>query len=207
MPIQTYADLQAAVADWLARADLAARVPDFVMLFETVANRRLRVRQQEAAVTLAPAGGVATLPADYLAWRRVTWTGNVPRELEYVHPSYLHALLPTLPQGSPRYFAIESGTLTLGPADDTALAFDYFQKIPALASLAAQNPPVATNWLLAAHPDIYLFGALAEAYAYAKDPDNMALWGGRRDAIFDEIERLDAKTRAPAALRVMGPTP
>ena len=207
MPIQTYADLQAAVADWLARADLSVRIPDFVMLFETVANRRLRVREQEAMVTLAPAGGIATLPADYLAWRRVTWTGSAPRELEYVHPSYLHALFPTLPPGSPRYFAIENGILTLGPADDTALTFDYFQKIPALAALAAQNPPAGANWLIAAHPDVYLFGALAEAYAYAKDPDNMTLWGGRRDAIFDEIERLDAKTRAPAAVRVMGPTP
>jgi len=207
MPIQTYSDLQAAVADWLARADLSARLPDFVMLFETVANRRLRVRQQEATVTLAPVGGVTALPADYLAWRRVTWTGNIARELEYVHPSYLHALFPTLPQGDPRYFTIEGGNLTLGPSDDTALSFDYFQKIPPLAALAGEVPPVAANWLLAAHPDLYLFGALAEAYAYAKDPDNMALWGGRRDAIFDEIERLDAKTRAPAALRVMGPTP
>ena len=27
----------------------------------------------------------------------------------------------------------------------------------------------------------------------------MALWAGRRDAIFDEIERLDVKTRGPAA--------
>jgi hypothetical protein len=207
MPIQTYTDLQAAVADWLARADLSARIPDFIMLFETVANRRLRVRQQEAAATLALMNGVAALPADYLAWRRVTWTGNIPRELEYVHPSYLHALFPTLPQGNPRYFTIEGGNLTLGPSDDTAIAFDYFQKIPALAALAGEVPPVAANWLLAAYPDLYLFGALAEAYAYAKDPDNMALWGGRRDAIFDEIERLDAKTRAPAALRVMGPTP
>ena len=207
MTIESYSDLQAAVADWIARADLSPRIPDFIMLFETVANRRLRIRLQEATTTLTPAGGVATLPADYLAWRRVTWTGNIPRELEYVHPSYLHALFPALPQGDPRYFAIEGGSLTLGPSDDTALTFDYFQKIPALAALAAQTPPVTGNWLLAAHPDIYLFGALAEAYAYAKDPDNMALWGGRRDAIFDEIERLDAKTRAPAALRVMGPTP
>lgn len=207
MPIQTYADLQAATADWLARADLGSRVPDFIMLFETVANRRLRVRQQEATATLTPSGGVATLPSDYLAWRRLTWTGNAPRELEYVHPSYLRALFPTLPQGSPRYFTIENGTVTLAPSDDTALAFDYFQKIPALAALAAQTPPVAANWLLAAHPDLYLCGALAEAYAYAKDPDNMTLWGGRRDAAFAEIERLDAKTRAPAALRVMGPTP
>jgi hypothetical protein len=40
-----------------------------------------------------------------------------------------------------------------------ALEFDYFQKIPALSSGADSG----TNWLLAAHPDLYLFGALVEA--------------------------------------------
>jgi len=202
MPLQTYADLQAAIATWLARADLAANIPDFIALFETVANRRLRVRQQEAAVALTPANGVATLPGDYLAWRRVTWTGNIPRELEYVHPSWLHARFPTLPQGDPRYFTIENGSLTLAPSSDTALTFDYFQKIANLASA-----PGNTNWLWQTHPDIYLFGALAEAHGFVKDPESLALWAGRRDAVFDEIERLDAKTRAPSAVRVMGATP
>src|SRR5207237_10453132 len=96
MTIQTYTDLQAAIASWIARADLAASIPDFITLFESVANRRLRLRAQEATATLTPTSGVATLPADYLAWRRVTWTGQFARELEYVHPSYLHALYPTL---------------------------------------------------------------------------------------------------------------
>jgi len=202
MSLITYSDLQAAVANWLARADLAAVIPDLITLFETVANRRLRVRQQEATVSLTPTNGVATLPGDYLTWRRVTWTGNIPRELEYVHPSYLHALFPTLPQGDPRYFCIENGNLTLGPSDDTALTFDYFQKVANLASAAGN-----TNWLWQTHPDVYLFGALAEAHGYVKDPDNLTLWAGRRDAIFDEIERLDTKTRGPAAMRVMGATP
>lgn len=202
MTIATASDLQSAVTDWLARSDTAvvARVPDFIMLFETVVNRRLRIRLMELTTSLTPTNGVATLPSDYLAWRRLTWTGNIPRELEYVHPSYLHALFPTLPQGDPRYFTIENGSITLGPSDNTALTLDYFQKVPALASNS-------TNWLLSAYPDAYLFGALTEAYAYTKDPENMNLWGGRRDAVFDEIERLDAKTRTPSAIRVMGATP
>ena len=63
---------------------------DFIALFEACANRRLRVRQQEATINLTPdANGAATLPADYLALRRVTWTGSPRVELAYVHPSYL----------------------------------------------------------------------------------------------------------------------
>src|SRR5262245_63411060 len=62
MSITTYTELQQAIADWLERADLAARIPDFIALFEATANRRLRLRQQEAVATLAPASGAATLP-------------------------------------------------------------------------------------------------------------------------------------------------
>ena len=201
MTIQTYADLQTALANWIARADLAANIPDFIALFESAANRRLRLRQQEATATLAPSSGVAALPPDYLAWRRVTWTGQFPRELEYVHPSYLHALYPTLPAGTPRLFAIEGGTLTVAPSNDTALAFDYFQKIPALSNTTT------SNWLLAAAPDLYLFGALAEAHGFVKDTESLALWKSRRDELFDELDRLDVKTRGQAGIRVVGPTP
>ena len=201
MTIQTYSDLQSAIANWIARADLAASIPDFIALFESVANRRLRLRQQESVATLTPSSGVATLPADYLAWRRVTWTGQLPRELEYVHPSYLHALYPTLPAGAPRLFTIEGGNLTVAPSSATALTFDYFQKIPALSNANT------SNWLIAAAPDLYLFGALAEAHGFVKDTESLALWKSRRDELFGEIERLDVKTRGQAGIRVIGPTP
>jgi hypothetical protein len=199
--IATYSDLQAAIGNWLARADLNATIPDFIMLFETVANRRLRLRQQESTMTLTPSSGTAALPADYLAWRRLTWTGASPRELDYAHPSYLRALFATGAPGDPRLFTIEGATLTVRPSSDTPLAFDYFQKVPALSGTAT------TNWLLAGAPDVYLFGALAEAHGFVKDVDSLMLWAGRRDAIFDELERLDAKTRGPAAIRVTGATP
>ncbi len=201
MTIQTFSDLQAAIAGWIARADLGASIPDFIALFEAVANRRLRLRQQESAATLTPSSGVATLPADYLAWRRVTWTGQLPRELEYVHPSYLHALYPSLPADIPRLFTIEGASLTVAPRDDTALAFDYFQRIPALSNAAP------SNWLLATAPDLYLFGALAEAHGFVKDAESLSLGKSRRDEQFDELERLDAKTRGQSGIRVIGPTP
>jgi hypothetical protein len=201
MTIQTYSDLQGAVANWIARADLTTNIPDFIALFESVANRRLRLRQQESAVTLTASSGVATLPADYLAWRRVTWTGQFPRELEYVHPSYLHALYPTLPADIPRLFTIEGGNLTVAPTDNTALTFDYFQKIPALSNTNT------SNWLLATAPDLYLFGSLAEAHGFVKDAESLALWKSRRDELFEEIERLDVKTRGQSGIRVVGPTP
>jgi hypothetical protein len=201
MAITTYSELQAAVGNWLDHGLFAARIPEFIALFEAAANRRLRVREQEAATTLMPSSGTAALPADYLAWRRVTWTGSPRVELQYVHPSYLQAAYPSTPSARPRVFTIEGSTLKIRPVDATALEFDYFQKIPALSDGAA------TNWLLAAHPDLYLFGALVEAEMFGVNDERAPLWKVRRDEIFDEIEKLSNKTRGAGAMRVMAVTP
>ena len=203
MSLQTYSDLTTAIANWLQRSDLAALLPNFVQLFEACANRRLRVRQQEAMTNLTPdANGSAALPADYLALRRVTWTGAPRVELAYVHPSYLQAAYPSAPADVPRIFTIEGATLKVRPLDQTALEVNYFQKIPALATT---DP----NWLLTAHPDLYLFGSLVEAEMFGVNDERAPLWKARRDEIFDEIDKLNNKTRGgdPGAARVMGTTP
>jgi len=199
--ITNYTELQSAIAAWMIRSDLTSVIPDFIALFEATANRRLRVRQQETATSLTPSSGTATLPTDYLAWRRMTWNGATARELEYVHPTYLRAMYPTAPSDIPRMWTVEGSSVLVRPVDDTALSFLYYAKVPALSGSAT------TNWLLTAHPDLYLFGSLVEAQAYVIDPEKAALWKLRRDELFDEIVRLDAKTQGPAAPRVMGATP
>jgi hypothetical protein len=203
MSIATYAELRTAVENWLDHTLFTARVPEFIVLFEAAANRRLRVRQQEASSALTPSLGTVALPGDYLAWRRVTWTGAPRVELQYVHPSYLQAAYPSSPADVPRIFTIEGATLKVRPVDGAALEFDYFQKIPALSSGADSG----TNWLLAAHPDLYLFGALVEAEMFGVNDERAPVWKARRDEIFDEIEKLSNKTRGAGAIRVTGVTP
>jgi hypothetical protein len=198
MSITTYAELKSAVVSWLARDDLTATIPDFVTLFEAAANRRLRVRQMEAVSNLVPSSGAVALPADYLAWRRVTWTGSPRVELDYVAPSYFQAAYPTAAAGIPRVFTIEGATLKVRPIDDRALEFLFYQRISALSDAAP------TNWLLTAHPDLYLFGSLAEAQMFAVDPEKAALWKGRRDELFEEIAALSNKSRGAGTVRVMG---
>lgn len=201
MSITTYSELETAVESWLGHALFTARVPEFIALFEAAANRRLRAREMETIVPLTPVAGTVALPADYLAWRRVTWTGSPRVDLEYAHPSYLQAAYPTSPAGVPRVFTIEGGALKVRPVDDTALELDYYAKVPALSDGAP------TNWLLTAHPDLYLFGALVEAEMFGVNDERAPAWKARRDEIFDEIERLSNKSRGAGGIRVMGATP
>lgn len=130
MSIATYAELRTAVENWLDHTLFTARVPEFIALFEAAANRRLRVRQQEASSAVTPSSGTVALPGDYLAWRRVTWTGSPRVELQYVHPSYLQAAYPSSPADVPRIFTIEGSTLKVRPVDGAALEFDISRRFP-----------------------------------------------------------------------------
>ena len=55
-----------------------------------------------------------------------------------MHPSYLQAAYPSSPADVPRIFTIEGSTLKVRPVDDTALEFDYFQKIAAAVGWRAR---------------------------------------------------------------------
>jgi hypothetical protein len=150
--------------------------------------------------TIQGQSGWAALPADYLTWRRLTWTGATRVELGYVNPSYFQAAYPSQPADVPRIFTIEGANLKVMPINATPLEFDYYQKIPGLAASS-------TNWLMTAHPDLYLFGSMVEAEAFGVNDERMPMWKARRDEIFDEIIKLDTKTRGPSFVRVFGVTP
>lgn len=199
MAITSYATLQTAIQTWLARSDLSANVTDFISLFEAFANRRLRVRQQEASTTLTTSSGSATLPTDYLSWRKVVYPASTRVVLDYVDPTILEEMYPNSDTGTPRCFTIEGTTFKVRPVDDTtAITFVYHQKIPALSDTNT------SNWLLAAHPDLYLFGSLVEAQMFTMDTEQAALWKSRRDDLIEEINRLNAKARGPASVRAQG---
>jgi hypothetical protein len=195
----TYADLQTQIANWLARDDLTNYIPDFIRLFECAAARRLKVRLQETTTTLTPSSGVATLPSDFLGYRRVTWSGSPTRDLDYVAPSTWASWYPDGASDIPTIFTIEGSSLRVKPLDDTALTVTYNQRTTALES--------ALNWLYSNHFDAYLFGSLTEANAFNKDVDPAGLWKARRDEVFDEISKLDFNERQGMAIRVTGITP
>lgn len=199
MAFTTYAELQTAIASWLARDDLTSNIPDFITLFEAQAARKLRVRPMETTATLTPSSGTAALPTGYLGHRRLTWTGSPLAELMYVHPTYLRALYPTTPSGTPAHFTIEAGNILVRPTSDTNLELLYYAKTGALSS--------ALQWLFNNHPDAYLYGSLAEAHGFNVDVAQMALWTQKRDEVYAEIEKLDFRERANMAVRVIGATP
>ena len=199
MAITTYAELQATIATWLERSDLTLVIPDFITLFEAYANRTLRTRQMEDQATLTTSTGTAALPSDYLYWRSVSWEGDPTRELVYTYPVSMRNRFPSNELDVSSLFTVEGNNLVVRPIDDTTnITFRYFKKIPFLSN------GNTSNWLLAAHPDAYLFGSLVEAHAYIPDAERAALWKLRRDEACDEIQKVSNLSRAGGPARPYG---
>ena len=64
MAITTYVELQAAAANWLVRADLTTRIPEFIALAEARLNRTLRARLAEVEVSLSSTPGARIVLLD-----------------------------------------------------------------------------------------------------------------------------------------------
>jgi len=201
MALSTYSDLLSAVSNYLGgRTDLNAFIPDWVRVFETQANRRLRTIQMQATTTLTPSIGVATLPTDFLAVRHVVWAGSSNVELEYVQPSWFALNYPTTPTGNPNVYTIEGTSLKIVPTGDTTgIRLIYWQEIPPLSG--------TVNWLYSHNPDCYLFGTLAESGDFTSGDNQLQKWIARRDALFQEINTQSAFGVGVGSIKVATSTP
>jgi len=144
--------------------------------------------------------GWCTLPADYLGWRRVTWTGSPTTELTYVHPSILTVEFPTfqpiVETDLPRVFTIEGNTLKIMPIDSTPLEFDYFGKNTAISA--------SLNWLFTTRVDAYWNGVLEQVYSYVKDYDQASVYQQKKAAVFDEVKKQRFREDGQLSIRVSG---
>lgn len=180
MSFGTYTDLTAAIAGWIKRKDQTARIPDFIRLFETRANRALRTAWQRKTASITVYGGAALLPDDYLEPIALD-DGKKPLRLvtdEQFAPSLIEA----------GFFIIEAGAVRVS-GDTGTVNLRYYAKVPPLSA------DMATNWLLTNHPDAYLFGSLTEAEPYLLNDTRMAMWKDRGDTAIQSIQIASDQAR------------
>jgi hypothetical protein len=167
MALTTYAELQTAVGDWLNRADLDQKIPDFIRLAESTLNDILRSADMVTSATSAIINGRASLPSDALeiVYAQVASTEDEP--LEQIAPQQLTMLRRTRTRdaANPRFFAIVGRQLVVTPSPSSSLSvdLDYYQRLPALTSSNT------TNWLLEDAPHVYLYTSLLHATPFLMD--------------------------------------
>lgn len=183
--ISDYTSLQAEVSNHLNRQDLASAVPTFIQMAEARFQRQMRCREmvmRQYAQTLV---GLSTganaeylpLPADFLQLKSATIiNGSQPYEpLAYASMDEIDRLNAlNVTGGRPTDYNIVGSALRLGPFPDAQYTIEivYYAKLP---KLSAQQ---TRNWLLADHPDYYLYASLLAAAPFLKDDDRVPMWGG-----------------------------
>lgn len=176
MAITTYAELKSAVADWLNRDDLTAVIPSFISLAESQFNRdeRLRVRDSIVRATAQMDQQYEALPADYLEMVNFQIDGQQPfARLQYLTLNQMDEYKRTYTtNGVPKYYTIVGNQVELLPVPGTTYTAEmvYYARLPALSDSNT------SNWLLAKHPDVYLYGALIQSAPYLKDDERVGTW-------------------------------
>ena len=201
MAISTYTELQTAVANWLDRDDLTARIPEFIALTEERFNRILRIRAMESEADQATVAGTRSysLPTDYRQMRTVHLTTSPITAMSYITPEIMDRIWAGSTQGKPLSYTIKGNNIYVGPSPDAVytIRFLYYKKVPALTSLAP------TNSILTDAPDVYLYGCLLEAEPFLQNDARVQLWATAFQQAIADIQEQDEKDRHSGELRVL----
>jgi len=200
MAITTYAELQTATANWLDRTDLTSRIPEFIELAEANFNRVIRQPDMVAKDdSFSIAGRYTTLPTDTLEIIRIVVDLTPVIVLEYMTPEEISERRIVMSStGKPYYFTTIGGAtnqLEVLPSPDST----YTSSIVYYTRIAALSDSATSNWLLAAHPDIYLFGTLVEAEPYLKNDERMPMWTARLDKALNDLKLQGQRERHTAS--------
>lgn len=186
MALANYTDLLAAINGWLNRSDMNTIAPDLIALAEAEFNRTLRTPEMEVRATATLNGEALAVPTDYIGLRSIS-SDNASFD-----PASIDDILnlPTSYTGSPRMVAVSDGQFFFRPVPSSGtVELVYYQKIPALTS----GSP--TNWLMTKYPDLYLFGALAQAEFYNWNDDRLPLIKARVEELIEQINMATQKER------------
>lgn len=191
MAIASYAQLKTAIASWAHRSNISDSViSDFVSLAEAEFNRALRCVQQETRSTLSVSSRYTALPADFLELRRIEYDGSPVYPLNSLTPYQQTGYRQNQPTGEPVYYSIVGTDIEIVPTQTSAsVDILYYAKI---AALSDSN---TTNWLLTAHPDLYLAECLRQLGIYTKDDNAIARYGAQVAEAIRTIRQLDAAKR------------
>lgn len=193
MAISNYTELKDAIADWLNRADLTARIPDFISMAEARFNRTIRTRDMLTRANATTNNEFVPIPVDWLETYKLELpprATNTPEPLMYVGPDEASRFKASQMVGNPRYFTIIDGAFELIPApvagSPVTLELTYYARITALSTANPQN------WLLLKAPDLYLYASLLNAAPYLNDDDRSVVWGQLSQSAFEEL-RMDSE--------------
>ena len=183
--ITNYSTLKTAVADYLARDNLTTFIPNFIQNAENKLYRTLNLRNEETALSVAIASGVAAVPSDFKALKYAYVDQSPVTLLQWVAPEEVYNDYPYR-QGAeiPNVISREGSNFIFGPypADYTIKGIYY-------AKLSALSDSNTTNWYTTNAPELLLYGALLESAPFIGQDERMATWGQLYQSCLETVKQ------------------
>lgn len=181
--ITSYAQLLSAIARWAGQSSDPAfpdAVADAVTLVEARINREVRAPEMLVRATAAVSSEFEALPDDTLKLMAVTLIdGDTEYPLRQVAPDRQAALRCQAARYSrPNWYSVHGLQVRFSPAPGAEMAMRvlYYGKVQPLLNATSCTA------MLAAYPDLYLFGALSYLGEYIEDPDRLGRFEQRFQA-------------------------
>lgn len=186
--IQSRNSLITAVEDWLLRPDLSDRIETFIQNAEARLRRDSRVRRL-IDIPLNVSSAELAVPSDLVQVDEIihgdTW-GRAPLRNGNLN-DVRRARTMRRSGGVPMVFTVINDRFIFGPEPDQtyAITLSYWQAFESL------TPTNLSNWLLAEHPDIYLYSTLMESAPYLRDDPRLETWNSFRESALEELHKLN----------------
>lgn len=189
MAISTYSELQTTIANYLARNDLTAIIPDFIKLAQNRLSRDLRIRQMLSVATAQTNAGDPTvgLPTDFLEMRDIHLVTNPVVSMSYMAPNSFYSKARTTESGKPVNYTVLANEMQLAPVPDSSYTLQMLYYVNP-APLSIDNP---TNVWLTYCPDALLYASLAEAEPYLMNDGRIQTWAALYDRSIASISNAD----------------
>lgn len=201
MSLDTYANLQTEIGEFLSRSDLTAKIPSFITLLEARAFRKLKLRDDIVRGSFSISSQYTDLDTEISGWLElidIELNTEPVRPLQILSPDQKDFLYSRTTTGKPHHYAIHGNELEVYPSPDATYTCNVTYR-SRITNLSDAN---TTNWLLTNHPDIYLYGSLVAAESYILNDARLPMWKALLDEAMRELNLLEKRaTHSGSALK------
>jgi len=194
MALDTYANLQTSVGDFLNRDDLTSVIPDFITLAEADFGQKISHWRMEKRSNATTSAQFMDVPSDFLEPIRLGSDTQNEHRIEFTSSAEMAQMREntTDTAGIPRFWTFTDGKIELYPTPDTT----YTMELVYLASITALSDSNTTNWVLTNHPNVYLYGALVQSAPYLQADERTSVWAAMYQTALDGIAVSDMRGRS-----------
>lgn len=193
MAISTFGELKLAIASWLGRDELTARIPEFVSMAEDRVAQDVRVQAMETTANLTISSQRVSFPTGFLQARRLYLDDSADKPLDFMIPAVFWGRNAANETGKPDIYTIEGQEFVFAPSPGQTYTGKllYYKRFTALSAAAD------TNWILSNARGILLYATLIEAYTFLEDDAGAAKYGLMYDQLVEAVHQADRKSRMP----------